>query len=76
MVEIGPVCHTRWLTTALLFCRIWVSNYALTGTNLENLKIIVNFIVIPLTNLKIMTNDKKEQKCEILKSNFTELALI
>ena len=45
MMEIGPVCHSRWLTKVLQFCRIWVSNHGLTCTNLENLKIIVNFIV-------------------------------
>ena len=59
MLEIGPVCYSRWLTTALQLCRIWLSNNGLTGTNLENLKIIVNFIkfiVISLTNLKVMTN--------------------
>lgn len=60
MLEIGPVCHSRWLTTSLRFCRIWVSNHGLTGENLENLRMIVNFIVsvyIPnWFNIKVKSN--------------------
>jgi hypothetical protein len=45
MLEIGPVCHSRWLTTALRFCRIWVSQHGLYGINLQNLTWIVEYIV-------------------------------
>jgi len=44
-LEIGPVCHSRWLTTALRCCRIWVSNHGLKDKQLENLEMIVQFIV-------------------------------
>ncbi|KAG7156855.1 hypothetical protein Hamer_G027952, partial [Homarus americanus] len=36
LLEIGPVSHSRWLTTALRFCRIWM---------LKNLRLIVEFII-------------------------------
>ena len=39
--EIGPVNHSRWLTTATRFLRIWCSKHGLKGKNLENLKQIV-----------------------------------
>lgn len=45
MLEIGPVSHSRWLTTALRFMRIWISKHGLKGKNLENLKMIVEFCV-------------------------------
>ena len=44
-LEIDPVCHSRWLTTALRFCRIWVSKYGITGENLNKLRLIVEYIV-------------------------------
>ena len=44
-LEIGPVCHSRWLTTACRFCRIWVSHHGLKGKNLANLRLIIEFIV-------------------------------
>ena len=44
-LEIGPVCHSRWLTTALRFLRIWISKHGLKGKKLQNLKMIVEFIV-------------------------------
>ncbi|ESO05304.1 hypothetical protein HELRODRAFT_171671 [Helobdella robusta] len=44
-LQIGPVCHSRWLTTALRCCRLWVSNHGLKDMPLRNLKLIVEFIV-------------------------------
>ena len=44
LLEIGPVCHSRWLTTALRFCRIWVSKHGI-GENLNKLRLIVEYIV-------------------------------
>ena len=44
-LEIGPVSHSRWLTTANLFCRLWVSFHFLTEKNLKNLRLIIEFIV-------------------------------
>lgn len=45
LLEIGPVNHSRWLTTALRFCRIWISKHELKGQLLENLRLIVNYII-------------------------------
>lgn len=45
LLEIGPVGHSRWLTTALRFCRIWISKHELKGQVLKNLKLIVNYII-------------------------------
>ncbi len=39
------MCHSRWLTTALRFCRIWVSKHGLKGKLLKNLRMIIEFIV-------------------------------
>ena len=40
---IGPVSHSRWLTTACRLCRTWVSKYGLKKNSPEykSLKIIV-----------------------------------
>ena len=46
MLEIGPVNHSRWLTTACRFLRLWVSQHGLkVGKTFNNLRLIVNFIV-------------------------------
>lgn len=45
LLEIGPVSHSRWLTTALRFCRIWISKHELKGKVLKNLRLIVEFII-------------------------------
>ena len=45
MLEIGPVSHSRWLTTALRFMRIWVSKHNLVGKDFDNLKNIVEYCV-------------------------------
>jgi hypothetical protein len=45
LLEIGPVSHSRWLTTANRLCRMWVSNHGLTGKTLNNLKLIVEYVV-------------------------------
>lgn len=37
LLEIGPVSHSRWLTTANRLCRIWVSKHRLEGKNLRTL---------------------------------------
>ncbi|XP_065676742.1 uncharacterized protein LOC136092430 [Hydra vulgaris] len=44
-LEIGRVSHSRWLTTANRFCRLWVSVHFLTEKNLRNLRLIIEFIV-------------------------------
>ena len=31
LLKIGPVNHSRWLTTANRLCRIWVSKHELEG---------------------------------------------
>ena len=43
-MEIGPVCHSRWLTTANRFMRIYISKHGFTGKNRSNLKMIVEYI--------------------------------
>ena len=45
LLEIGPVSHSRWLTTALRFCRIWIAKHELKGQALRNLRLIVNYII-------------------------------
>ncbi|KAM5147870.1 LOW QUALITY PROTEIN: uncharacterized protein ACMZJ9_011543 [Mantella aurantiaca] len=35
LLEIGPVSHSMWLTTANRICRIWVSKHGLKGNNLK-----------------------------------------
>ena len=45
LLEIGPVSHSRWLTTANRLCRMWVSEHGLKGKDLINLRYIVEFIV-------------------------------
>lgn len=45
LLEIGPVSHSRWLTTANRICRIWVSKHGLKGSNLKTLQLLVEFIV-------------------------------
>lgn len=45
LLEIGPVSHSRWLTTALRFCRIWISKHELKGKLLKNLRLITEFII-------------------------------
>ena len=45
LLEIGPVYHARWLTTANRFLKLWVSKHNFKGTYLAELKLIVGFIV-------------------------------
>ena len=45
LLEIGPVNHSRWLTTANRLLRLWVSKHGLRGRCAKNLKLIVEFIV-------------------------------
>ena len=44
---VGPVNHSRWLTTACRLCRLWVSKHTLRKNSViyKNLKIIISFIV-------------------------------
>ena len=41
----GLICHSRWLTTANRFFRLWVSQHWETGENLYRLREIIKFIV-------------------------------
>ena len=45
LLEIGPVSHSRWLTTALRFMRIWISKHNLDEKDVDNLRMIVEFCV-------------------------------
>ena len=45
LLEIGPINHSRWLTTANRILRLWVSKHDLKGKNLKNLRFIVEFII-------------------------------
>ena len=45
LLEIGPVNHSRWLTTANRLLRLWVSKHGLKRKNLKNLQLIVEFII-------------------------------
>ena len=44
-MDIGPVNHSRWLTAANRFMRLYVCKHGFKGKNLTNLKLIVEFIV-------------------------------
>ena len=45
LMEIGPVYHARWLTTANRFLKLWISKHTFRGKDLANLKLIVGYIV-------------------------------
>jgi hypothetical protein len=40
-LEMGPVCHSRWLTTANRLLRLYVSTHGFQGKTLPNIKLIV-----------------------------------
>ena len=44
-LDIGPVYHARWLTTANRFLKMWVCKHGFRGKDLANLRMIVQFIV-------------------------------
>ena len=44
-MAIGNVSHSRWLTTANRFLKMWVSLHTFKGKNLKNLESIVEFII-------------------------------
>ena len=44
-MDIGPVVHSRFQTTASRFCRLWVSVHGFKGKNLANMRCIVEFII-------------------------------
>ena len=43
--KIGPVDHSRWLTTTCRFCRLYISDRNLGEEDSENLREIVSFII-------------------------------
>ena len=45
LLEIGPINHSRWLTTANRLLRLWVAKHGLKGKHLKNLQFIVEFII-------------------------------
>lgn len=45
LLEIGPVNHSRWLTTANRLCRMWVSKHGLKGKTRTNFRLIIEYIV-------------------------------
>lgn len=45
VMVIGPVNHSRWLTTANRFLDLWTRDHGLVGNDLENLKQICLFIL-------------------------------
>ena len=44
-LEIGKVCHSRWLTTACRLLRLWISKHDLPKKAVKNLRLIVEFVV-------------------------------
>lgn len=45
LLQPGPICHSRWLTTGCALLRLWVSEHGLTGDLLLRLERIVTFAV-------------------------------
>ena len=45
LLAVGKVSHSRWLTTANRFMKIWVSHHGFKEGNMKNLEQIVRFIV-------------------------------
>src|SRR6218665_4061419 len=44
LLKIGPVSHSRWLTTANRFCRIYILKHGFSGKTLINLRLIVEYM--------------------------------
>ena len=44
-LDIGPVNHSRWLTTANRFLRLWVSHHGFAGKEAEHLRLICEYII-------------------------------
>ena len=44
-LTVGQIGHSRWLTTANLFCDFWCRKHGLKGKLLARLREIVTFIV-------------------------------
>ena len=44
-MKVGIVCHSRWLTTACRFCRLYISKHKFTGEVLKKLNSIVTVCV-------------------------------
>ena len=44
-LKCGPICHSRWLTTANRIMILYVSKHGLKGQVLKNLALITEFIV-------------------------------
>ena len=75
IMDIGPVYHARWLTTANRFLKLWVSKHTFKGKDLANLRLIVGFIVgvyYPLWFLAKVKNNFIEGPRHVL----TQLELI
>ena len=47
-LQIGKVSHSRWLTTAIRFCRLWVSKHGQTGEDMKNFRAIMEWAIIYL----------------------------
>ena len=45
LLEIGPICESRWLTKANRLCRMWVSKHGLSKKNIQKLKLIIEFVI-------------------------------
>jgi hypothetical protein len=45
LLEIGPICESRWLTKACRLSRIWVSKHGLSKKNVQNLRHIMEFVI-------------------------------
>ena len=45
LLEIGPICESRWLTKACRLSRIWVSKHGLSKKNVKNLNLIMEFVI-------------------------------
>ena len=60
IMVIGPVDHSRWLTTANRFLDLWTRVHGLVGQDLENLRLICLFIVG--VYYKLWFNIKRDHK--------------
>ena len=45
LLQPGPICHSRWLTTGCALLRLWVAEHGLSGELLLRLERIVTFVV-------------------------------
>ena len=45
LMQAGPICHSRWLTTGCALLRLWVADHGLTGELLIRLERLVTYVV-------------------------------